>query len=102
VSYFTHVSAQAFICHAMAGRRYDWQAVSPRQDPHIVADDPSQQRQRLRLLERPRPAARLLDRIVRNRGREHANTPHALALLRARREHGRTADKRYELAPLHC
>src|SRR5262249_18239887 len=69
-------------------------------DPHIAADDPSQQRQRL--LEHP--DARLPDRIVRSRGREHANAPHLGALLRARRgrpRSDRAAKQRYELAALH-
>src|SRR5262245_5602546 len=69
-------------------------------DPHIAADDPSQQRQRL--LERSE--ARLPDRIVRSRGREHANAPHLVALLRARRERprcGRATEQRNERAAFH-
>jgi hypothetical protein len=67
-------------------------------DLHIATDDPSQQRQRL--LERP--DARLPDRIVRSRGREHANAPHPLGLLRARRERPcgcRAAEQEDEFAP---
>jgi hypothetical protein len=41
--------------------------------------------------------------IVRSRGEEHADAPHALALLRARRERPRcrrhSADERDKLAP---
>ena len=43
-------------------------------------------------------------RIVRGCGHEHADAPHPLALLRARRERPRrrrAAEQRDELAPLH-
>ena len=53
-----------------------------RVDPHVAADGPAQERQRL--LERP--DAGLKFRVVRGSGQEHADAPHALALLRARRE----------------
>src|SRR5262249_6803473 len=46
----------------------------------------------------------LKHRIVRGAGQEDADPPHALALLRARRERPRgrrAAEQRYELAPLH-
>jgi hypothetical protein len=46
------------------------------------------------------PNARLSERIVGNKVMEHADAPHALALLRVRRERPRrcAADKRDELA----
>src|SRR5262249_24430135 len=43
-------------------------------------------------------------RVVRARGHQHADAPHPLALLRARRERPRgcrTAEQRHELAPPH-
>src|SRR5262249_39995879 len=45
--------------------------------------------------------ASLSFQIGRSRAHEHADAPHALALLRARRERPsrRTTEKRYELAP---
>ena len=46
----------------------------------------------------------LKSRIVRARGQEHADAPHPLALLRARRERPRccrAAEQRDELAALH-
>ena len=50
-----------------------------------------------------RPNAGLPFRIVRRCEQEHANAPHPLALLRARRERPsrRAADERDELAPVH-
>ena len=51
-------------------------------DPHVAADGPAQQRQPLM----ERRDAGLKFRIVRGRGQEHADAPHALALLRARGE----------------
>ena len=48
--------------------------------------------------------AGLTFRIVRGCGHEHADAPHPLGLLRARRERPRgrrAAEKRDELAPLH-
>jgi hypothetical protein len=49
-------------------------------DLHVAADGPAQLRQRLE--ERPEPG--LPFRIIRDCGQEHADAPHALALLRAR------------------
>ena len=49
--------------------------------------DPTQFLQRLQ--ERPDPG--LIFRIVRGCGQEHADTPHPLGLLRARRERPRAA-----------
>ena len=51
-----------------------------------------------------RPDAGLTFRIVRGCGQEHADAPHALGLLRARRERPRrrrAAEQRDELAPVH-
>ena len=51
-----------------------------------------------------RREAGLTFRIVRGCGQEHADAPHPLALLRARRERPRgrrAAEQRDELAPLH-
>src|SRR5262249_52295156 len=50
------------------------------------------------------PIARLSERIVGNKVMEHADAPHALALLRARRERPRNrsaAEQGDELAPRH-
>ena len=69
-------------------------------DPHVAADGPAQLRQPLQ----ERPDAGLKFRIVRGCGQEHADAPHPLALLRARRERPRrrrAAEQRDELAPLH-
>ena len=54
-------------------------------DPHVAADGPAQLRQPLQ----ERPDAGLKFRIVRGCGQEHADAPHPLALLRARRERPR-------------
>src|SRR5262249_13896618 len=50
-----------------------------------------------------RRVAGLSFRIVCRQGREHADAPHPLALLRARRERpcGRAAEQRDEIAPFH-
>ena len=51
------------------------------------------------------PTQALILRIVRGAPREHADAPHPLALLRARRERPRrrrAAEKRDEFAPLHA
>src|SRR6516165_8613384 len=51
-----------------------------------------------------RREAGLCFRIIRSEWHEHADAPHPLDLLRARRErprHRRTAEKRDELAPVH-
>src|SRR5262249_25360201 len=50
------------------------------------------------------PGAHLIIGVVRHCGYEYADTPHALGLLRTRRERPRrcrTAEKREELAPPH-
>jgi hypothetical protein len=44
-------------------------------------------------------------RIISSQIDEHAEAPHALSLLRPRRERprrGRAAEQRDELAPFHC
>src|SRR5262249_34007165 len=67
-------------------------------DAHVAADGPAEERQRLQ--ERPDEGLKL--RIVRGRGQEHADAPHPLALLRARRERPRghrAAEQLDELAP---
>src|SRR5262245_1962418 len=69
-------------------------------DSHIAADDPARLRQRL--LECSDPG--LIVRIVRARGQQRADAPHAPALLRPRRERPRrrrAAEQRDELAPPH-
>src|SRR5262245_9414953 len=68
-------------------------------DPQVAALAPSQLAERL--CERGEPGLPL--GIVRGDIREHANAPHSLDLLRARRERprGRAADERDELAPSH-
>src|SRR5215467_2839818 len=68
-------------------------------DPQVAALAPSQLAERL--CERGEPGLPL--GIVRGDIREHANAPHSLDLLRARRERprGRAADERDELAPFH-
>jgi hypothetical protein len=51
-----------------------------------------------------RRTACLPDRVVRSRAHEHANAPHPLGLLRARRERPsgrRAAESQDELAPFH-
>jgi hypothetical protein len=62
-------------------------------DPQVAADDPSQLPQLLQ----ERPDAELCFRVVRGEGQEHADAPHALGLLRPRRErprHRRAAERR--------
>jgi hypothetical protein len=70
-------------------------------DPHVAADRPAQQRQRLQ--ERPDPGLKF--HIVRGCGQEDADASHALGLLRAccdeRPRGSRAAEKRNELASLH-
>ena len=69
-------------------------------DPHVAAVGPAQLLQPLQ----ERRDAGLRFRIVRGAVHEHADAPHALALLRARRERPRgrrAAEQRDELAPLH-
>jgi hypothetical protein len=51
-------------------------------DMYIAANDPTQLFQRLRKGSK----TRLVFLVVRAEGREHANAPHPLALLRAPRE----------------
>src|SRR5262249_37490211 len=68
--------------------------------PHVAALGPPQQRQPL--LERPH--AGLIFRIVRGGGQQHADAPHHVGLLRARRQrprYRRAAEKRDELAAVH-
>ena len=57
----------------------------PSVDPHVAAVGPAQLLQPLH----ERPDAGLPFRIVRGRGHQHADAPHALGLLRARRERPR-------------
>src|SRR5262245_56258928 len=68
-------------------------------DLHVAADRPAQLLQTLQ----ERRAARLRHGIARRLAHEHADPPHALALLRARRErpHRRAAEQRDETAALH-
>src|SRR5262245_18699817 len=69
-------------------------------NPHIAAVTPAQLLQPL--LECRKALLVLL--IVHGRGREHADAPHPLALLAARRERPRrrrAAEQRDELAPSH-
>src|SRR5258706_2734390 len=69
-------------------------------DPHVAAVGPAQLLQPLR----ERCDAGLPLQIVRGEWHEHADVPHALALLRAGRERPRgrrTAEQRDELAPPH-
>jgi len=69
-------------------------------DPQVCADGPPQLLQALR----ERHEAGLSFRIVCGKGQEHADAPHPLALLRARRDRPhdrRAAEQRDELAPLH-
>ena len=70
-------------------------------DPHVLPDDPAQLLQHVQ----ERRHADLHFRIVCDLGREHANPPHAVALLRARPERPsgyRAAEKRDEIAPPHA
>src|SRR5262249_60060635 len=68
---------------------------------HVLAVGPARLLQALQ--ERGEPGHSF--RIVRGQIRQHADAPHALGLLRARRERPRrgrrAAEKRDELAPLH-
>ena len=68
-------------------------------DPHVAADGPAQERQPLQ----ERPNAGLIFQVVRGCRQQHANAPHALALLRAshHRPGRRAAEQRDELAPPH-
>ena len=69
-------------------------------DPYVATVGPAQLLQPLQ----KRCEADLALRIVRGRIHEHADAPHPLALLRARRERPcgrRAAEQRDELAPLH-
>ena len=69
-------------------------------DPHVAPCGPAQLPQALQ----ERPDQGLKIRIVRSRGYDHADAPHALALLRARRERPRRrrpTDERYELPAPH-
>ena len=69
-------------------------------DPHVAPIGPAQLLQPLQ----ERRDAGLIFRIVRGCGHKHADAPHPLGLLRARRERPRrrrAAEKRDELAPLH-
>src|SRR5262245_9939203 len=71
-----------------------------RVDPHVTADAPARLLQPLQ----ERPDAGLKFRIVRGSGQEHADAPHAVALLRTCREWPRrrhAAEKRDELPPFH-
>src|SRR5262245_58511093 len=71
-----------------------------RVDPHVASEDPARLRQPL--LERSEPS--LPFRIVRACRPEHADAPHPLRLLRARRERPcrcRATDERDELTPVH-
>src|SRR5262249_25410487 len=69
-------------------------------DPHVAADGPAQFPEPLQ----ERRIAGLCFRLVRGDGGKHADPPHPLRLLRARRQRprGRRAtEQRDELAPLH-
>src|SRR5262249_16531732 len=68
-------------------------------NPHIVAVGPAQLLQPLLECRE----AYLLVLIVHGRGREHADPPHPLCLLRAclKRPRSRAAEQRDEVAPLH-
>src|SRR5262249_35675791 len=71
-------------------------AVPPKVHPHVAAIGPPQARKRLN----ERRDVRLPTRIVFVAGHEHADAPHAVALLRARRERPRrgAAEERDEFA----
>src|SRR5215468_4955785 len=69
-------------------------------DADVAAVEPAQLREPLE----ERRYAGLKLRIISGAGHQHADAPHALALLRARRERPcshRTAKQRDELAPSH-
>src|SRR5215831_1938957 len=69
----------------------------PDVDLHIAPDGPTQLLQRLQEC----PDAGLKFRIVRGYGQEHPDAPHAVALLRMRRErpNRRAAEQREEIPP---
>jgi hypothetical protein len=73
-------------------------AVPPKVDPHVAAVGPTQVRKRLR----ESREAKLPLRIVIIAGHEHADAPHAVALLRVRRERPSycAAEPSDEFAPL--
>jgi hypothetical protein len=76
----------------------DVSAAPPKVDPHVAAIRPTQIRKRLR----KRRDARLIHGIVFVARYEHADAPHPLALLRARRERPRdrrASEERDEFAP---
>src|SRR5262249_61241899 len=68
-------------------------------DPHVAADGPAELGQPLR----ERRDAFQSSLIALDRAHEHADAPHALPLLRARRDRPRhrAAEQGYELATLH-
>src|SRR5262249_60520484 len=69
-------------------------------DPNVATDHPAQL---LQLLQE-RTDASLIFRIIRGCSLDDADPPHALGLLRPRRERpcdSRAAEQRDELAPLH-
>src|SRR5262249_29770605 len=68
-------------------------------DPHVAADGPAKFPEPLQ----ERRIAGLCFRLVRSDGGKHADPPHALALLRARRERPRcrAAEQRDEIAAPH-
>ena len=71
-----------------------------RVDVYVAAVAPAQLLQAL--LERCDPG--LIVSIIGGRGQKHADAPHAVALLGARRErprYGRATEKSDEVAPLH-
>src|SRR5262249_22748098 len=70
-----------------------------RVDAHVAADDPARLRQRL--LECSEPSLKV--GIVRSCGQQHADAPHAIALLcaRAQRPRRRAGQKSDKLAALH-
>src|SRR5262245_4277934 len=75
-------------------------AAPPKVHPHVAAIGPTQFRKRLN----ERRVATVPLRIVFVVRHEHADVPHALALLRSRRarpRHRRAAEQRYELALVH-
>jgi hypothetical protein len=72
-------------------------AAPPKVHPHVAAIGPTRVRKRLR----ERREARLHDGIVFVAHHEHADAPHAVALLRPRRERPRrsAAERSDEFAP---
>jgi hypothetical protein len=73
--------------------------VPPKVHPHVAAIDPTEARKRLS----ERRDASLRQGIVFVVRHEHADAPHAVALLRARRQRPRrrAAEERDCLAPIH-